>query len=190
MAKLNYDMLNKGIKLQGELNTQLDNYDTQVVGALDEQLEGLQAEHEHLLQTANVIKVGTDMREYMNNQKRLQELPTLIADVERERINLIENKADYKRDICLGINKDIGTEYKAEFNDNMNLLLAEYEEHLNKLIALTKDMEQLENQYKWGLSSVINTNGVYMEINKNLQFSRMLGSHNLTPKQLYLQYAK
>ena len=86
MAKLQYEVLNKGIEMEEQLYAQLDSYNEKVVGAVDKQIADLKAELEHLTVTANKITLDTDMDEYMANQQRLKELPNLIVDVEREMI--------------------------------------------------------------------------------------------------------
>lgn len=190
MAKLQYEVLNKGIEMEEQLYAQLDSYNEKVVGAVDNHITDLKAELEHLAVTANSITLDTDMDEYMANQQRLKELPNLIVDAERERVKLINNRQSYKDDICKGIYREIGSEYVAEFNSNLDALMKEYDKALSTMIALDKQMRELEVDYKMGLATVRSTNGVYMTIDKSPKLYKLHSEHNLNAKSIDLQYAK
>lgn len=190
MAKLQYGVLNKGIEMEEQLEAQLNSYDDKVVGAVDKQIADLKAELENLTLNANVITLDTDMDEYMANQQRLKELPNLIVDVERERTKLVDNRQSYKEDICKGIYREIGSEYVAEFNDNMEALMKEYDKALSTMIAIDKQMRALETEYKNGLYTVMSTKGVYMTIDRASMMYRLHSEHNLNNKSIDLQYAK
>ncbi|SJP68436.1 Uncharacterised protein [Clostridioides difficile] len=190
MAKLQYEVLNKGIEMEEQLYAQLNSYDDKVVGAVDKQIADLKAELEHLTVTANKITLDTDMDEYMANQQRLKELPNLIVDAERERLKLINNKQSYKEDICKGIYREVGSEYVAEFSSNMEALMKEYDKALSTMIAIDKQMRELEADYKNGLYSVMHTKGVYMTIDRASKMYGLHSDHNLNDKSIDLQYAK
>ena len=95
MSKLKYEIYNKAIGLEQQLYNQLDNYDDVIVGVVSDRLKSLKTEYEELKINSNVIGIDTDMHEYLNKQQRLKELPTIIADTEREKIKLIKNKEEY-----------------------------------------------------------------------------------------------
>ena len=190
MAKLQYEVLDKGIEMEEQLYAQLDSYNEKVVGAVDKQIADLKAELEHLTVAANKITLDTDMDEYMANQQRLKELPNLIVDVERERVKLVNNRQSYKDDICKGIYREIGSKYIAEFDANMEALMKEYDKALSTMIAVDKQMRELETKYKNGLYNVMSTKGVYMSVDRASKMYRLHSEHNLNAKSIDLQYAK
>lgn len=179
MSKLKYEIYNKAIGIEQQLYDQLDNYDDVIVGVVDEKLKALKTEYEELKINSNVIGIDTDMHEYLNKQQRLKELPTIIADTEREKIKLIKNKEEYKDKLCKGIAAEIGEEYAAEFNENIKILSSEYNKHLTKLIELHNKMEEMEADYNAALFETINTNGVYITINKSAAINGIHSDHNL-----------
>ena len=179
MSKLKFEMYNKGIEMEQQLYNQLENYDGVIVGVVDEKLKALKTEYEELKINSNVIGIDTDMHEYLNKQQRLKELPTIIADTEREKIKLIKNKEEYKDKLCKGIAAEIGEEYAAEFNENIKILSSEYNKHLTKLIELHNKMEEMEADYNAALFETINTKGVYITINKAAAINGIHLEHNV-----------
>ena len=179
MSKLKYEIYNKAIGLEQQLYDQLDNYDGVIVGVVDEKLKALKTEYEELKINSNVIGIDTDMHEYLNKQQRLKELPTIIADTEREKIKLIKNKEEYRNKLCKGIAAEIGEEYAAEFNENIKILSSEYNKHLTKLIELHNKMEEMEADYNAALFETINTKGVYITINKAAPINNIHLEHNV-----------
>lgn len=179
MSKLKYEIYNKAIGIEQQLYDQLDNYDDVIVGVVDEKLKALKTEYEELKINSNVIGIDTDMHEYLNKQQRLKELPTIIADTEREKIKLIKNKEEYKDKLCKGIAAEIGEEYAAEFNENIKILSSEYNKHLTKLIELHNKMEEMEADYNAALFETINTKGVYITINKAAPINNIHLEHNV-----------
>lgn len=179
MEKLKYEIYNKGIQMEEQLYNQLQNYDEVVVGVVDEKLAALKKEREELQINSNVISIDTDMNVYLENQQRLKELPTLIFDTENERLKAINNKKNYQDKLCKGIYQEIGGEYAAEYNENMQILSNEYKKYLTKMIELHKEMEQLERDYKFGLNTVINTKGVYLTIDKYPYINKIHSEHNI-----------
>ena len=190
MAKLQYEVLNKGIEMEEQLYDQLNNYDEKLVGLVDKHIAELKAELEHLTLNANKITLDTDMDVYMANQQRLKDLPNLILDAERERLKLIENKKSYKDDICKGIYREIGSDYVEEFNSNLDALIKEYDKALSTMIAIDKQMRELETEYNNGLYTVIHTKGVYMGISRTPKMFKLHSEHNLNDKSIDLQYAE
>lgn len=190
MAKLKYDMLSKGIEMEEQLYAQLDNYNEKLVGAIDRQIAELKDELEALTLSANKITLDTDMDVYMANQQRLKELPTLIEDTERERKKIVDNREHYKDDMCKSIYKEIGSDYVAEFNSNMEALMKEYDKALSTMIAIDKQMRELESEYNNGLYTVRNTKGIYMTMDRVPKLHRLHSEHNLNGKSIDLQYAK
>lgn len=189
MAKLQYKALNKGIELENKLMEQLKEYDTKVVNTMAEELENLEAEYEALKLNGNVM-TEFNIDEYQNNQRRLKELPTLINNLYRDKLKAIEDKSKLKDSLCKGIYSEVGEEYRAEFNSNMEILIKEYDRALTLLIELNKQMETLEYDYKWGLDNVISTKGIYLTLNKDIFINQILGKHNLNKKSLDLYNAK
>ena len=179
MSKLKYEIYNKAIGLEQQLYNQLDNYDDVIVGVVSDRLKSLKTEYEELKINSNVIGIDTDMHEYLNKQQRLKELPTIIADTEREKIKLIKNKEEYKDKLCKGIAAEIGEEYAAEFNENIKILSSEYNKHLTKLIELHNKMEEMEADYNAALFETINTKGVYITINKAAAINGIHLEHNV-----------
>lgn len=179
MSKLKYEIYNKAIGLEQQLYDQLDNYDGVIVGVVSDRLKSLKTEYEELKINSNVIGIDTDMHEYLNKQQRLKELPTIIADTEREKIKLIKNKEEYKDKLCKGIAAEIGEEYAAEFNENIKILSSEYNKHLTKLIELHNKMEEMEADYNAALFETINTKGVYITINKAAPINNIHLEHNV-----------
>ena len=179
MSKLKYEIYNKAIGLEQQLYNQLDNYDGVIVGVVSDRLKSLKTEYEELKINSNVIGIDTDMHEYLNKQQRLKELPTIIADTEREKIKLIKNKEEYKDKLCKGIAAEIGEEYAAEFNENIKILSSEYNKHLTKLIELHNKMEEMEADYNAALFETINTKGVYITINKAAPINNIHLEHNV-----------
>lgn len=179
MSKLKYEIYNKAIGLEQQLYNQLDNYDDVIVGVVSDRLKSLKTEYEELKINSNVIGIDTDMHEYLNKQQRLKELPTIIADTEREKIKLIKNKEEYKDKLCKGIAAEIGEEYAAEFNENIKILSSEYNKHLTKLIELHNKMEEMEADYNAALFETINTKGVYITINKAAPINNIHLEHNV-----------
>lgn len=179
MSKLKYEIYNKAIGLEQQLYNQLDNYDDVIVGVVSDRLKALKTEYEELKINSNVIGIDTDMHEYLNKQQRLKELPTIIADTEREKIKLIKNKEEYKDKLCKGIAAEIGEEYAAEFNENIKILSSEYNKHLTKLIELHNKMEEMEADYNAALFETINTKGVYITINKAAPINNIHLEHNV-----------
>lgn len=179
MSKLKYEIYNKAIGLEQQLYNQLDNYDDVIVGVVSDRLKSLKTEYEELKINSNVIGIDTDMHEYLNKQQRLKELPTIIADTEREKIKLIKNKEEYRNKLCKGIAAEIGEEYAAEFNENIKILSSEYNKHLTKLIELHNKMEEMEADYNAALFETINTKGVYITINKAAPINNIHLEHNV-----------
>lgn len=179
MSKLKYEIYNKGVEAEQKLYNQLDNYDNAIVGVVSDRLKSLKTEYEELKINSNVIGIDTDMNEYLNKQQRLKELPTIIADTEREKIKLIKNKEEYKDKLCKGIAAEIGEEYAAEFNENIKILSSEYNKHLTKLIELHNKMEEMEADYNAALFETINTKGVYITINKAAPINNIHLEHNV-----------
>lgn len=179
MSKLKYEIYNKGVEAEQKLYNQLDNYDNVIVGVVSDRLKSLKTEYEELKINSNVIGIDTDMNEYLNKQQRLKELPTIIADTEREKIKLIKNKEEYKDKLCKGIAAEIGEEYAAEFNENIKILSSEYNKHLTKLIELHNKMEEMEADYNAALFETINTKGVYITINKAAPINNIHLEHNV-----------
>lgn len=179
MSKLKYEIYNKAIGIEQQLYDQLDNYDDVIVGVVSDRLKSLKTEYEELKINSNVIGIDTDMHEYLNKQQRLKELPTIIADTEREKIKLIKNKEEYKDKLCKGIAAEIGEEYAAEFNENIKILSSEYNKHLTKLIELHNKMEEMEADYNAALFETINTKGVYITINKAAPINNIHLEHNV-----------
>lgn len=179
MSKLKYEIYNKGVEAEQKLSNQLDNYDDVIVGVVSDRLKSLKTEYEELKINSNVIGIDTDMHEYLNKQQRLKELPTIIADTEREKIKLIKNKEEYKDKLCKGIAAEIGEEYAAEFNENIKILSSEYNKHLTKLIELHNKMEEMEADYNAALFETINTKGVYITINKAAPINNIHLEHNV-----------
>lgn len=179
MSKLKYEIYNKGVEVEQKLYNQLDNYDNAIVGVVSDRLKSLKTEYEELKINSNVIGIDTDMNEYLNKQQRLKELPTIIADTEREKIKLIKNKEEYKDKLCKGIAAEIGEEYAAEFNENIKILSSEYNKHLTKLIELHNKMEEMEADYNAALFETINTKGVYITINKAAPINNIHLEHNV-----------
>lgn len=179
MAKLKYEIYNKGIEMEQQLHNQLDNYESAIIGGVDEKLASLKNEYEELKIKANVITIDTDMNEYLKSQERFKKLPSIIVDVERERLKLIENKNEFKDRLCKGIAAEIGGEYKAEFNENMQQLAKEYDKHMAKLIELNSQMDKLEIDYRSALYSTIHTKGVYMSMDKAPHIYKVHSEHNI-----------
>lgn len=179
MSKLKYEIYNKGVEAEQKLYNQLDKYDDAIVGVVSDRLKSLKTEYEELKINSNVIGIDTDMNEYLNKQQRLKELPTIIADTEREKIKLIKNKEEYKDKLCKGIAAEIGEEYAAEFNENIKILSSEYNKHLTKLIELHNKMEEMEADYNAALFETINTKGVYITINKAAPINNIHLEHNV-----------
>ena len=179
MSKLKYEIYNKAIEMEQQLYNQLENYDDVIVGVVSDRLKSLKTEYEELKINSNVIGIDTDMHEYLNKQQRLKELPTIIADTEREKIKLIKNKEEYKDKLCKGIAAEIGEEYAAEFNENIKILSSEYNKHLTKLIELHNKMEEMEADYNAALFETINTKGVYITINKAAPINNIHLEHNV-----------
>lgn len=189
MKKLQYDALNRGIELESKLMEQLEEYDTKVIDVMAEELENLEAEYEALKLNGNVM-TEFNIDEYQYNQRRLKELPTLISDLYRDKLKAIEDKSKLKDSLCKGIYSEVGAEYRAEFNSNMETLINEYDKALTKLIEVNKQMEALEYDYNNGLDNVIATKGIYMTINRHPFINEVMDKHNLNNKSLYLNYAK
>ena len=188
-TKLQYKALNKGIELENKLIEQLAEYDTKVIDAMSEQLENLEAEYDALKLNGNVM-TEFNIDEYQHNQRRIKELPTLINDLYRDKLKAIEDKSKLKDSLCKGIYSEVGEEYRAEFNSNMEILINQYDKALTQLIELNKQMETLEYDYKWSLDNVINTKGIYLTINKDIFVNKILEKHNLNKKSLDLYNAK
>lgn len=179
MEKLKFEIYNKAIGLEQKLYNQLDNYDSAIVGVVNENLEALKTEYEELKVNSNVIDINTDMKDYLNKQQRIKELPVIIADTERERLKLIKNKEEYKNKLCKGIYQEIGEEFAEEFNDNMKILSNEYNKHLTKIVEIHKSMERLERDYNAALFETIKTKGIYMTIDKSSYVNRINMEHNI-----------
>lgn len=179
MSKMKYDMYNKGIEMEQQLYNQLENYDSAIVGVVDEKLKALKKEYEELKVNSNVIGIDTDMNIYLNNQQRLKELPLIIDDTERERLKLIENKKEFKDKLCKGIATEIGVDYAAEFDKNMKQLTTEYNKHLTKLIELHNQMEEMERDYNNALFEIIHTKGIHITMNKAPYINNVHAQHNI-----------
>ena len=189
MAKLQYKAYNKAVELENKLMEQLAEYDENVIDVMANELENLEAEYEALKLNGNV-RTQFNMEEYLENQRRIKELPTLINDLYRDKLKAIEDKSKLKDSLCKGIYSEVGEEYRAEFNSNMEILIKEYDRALTLLIELNKQMETLEYDYKWGLDNVIHTKGIYLTINKDIFVNKILEKHNLNKKSLDLYNAK
>lgn len=189
VKKLQYEAYNKAVELENKLMDQLKEYDTKVVNTMAEELENLEAEYEALKLNGNV-RTDFNMDEYLENQRRIKELPTLISDLQRDRIKAIEDKKILKDELCRGIYKEVGEDYRTEFNSNMEILINKYDEALTQLIELNNQMKNLEYDYKWGLDNVISTKGIYLTLNKDIFINKILEKHNLNKKSLDLYNAK
>ena len=179
MEKLKFEIYNKAIGLEQKLYSQLDNYDSSIVGVVNENLAALKTEYEELKVNSNVIDINTDMKDYLNKQQRIKELPVIIADTERERLKLINNKEEYKNKLCKGIAAEIGQEFTTEFNNNMKILSSQYEKHLTKMIEIYNEMEELERDYEAALFETIHTKGIYISVNKHPYINKVHGQHNV-----------
>lgn len=189
MAKLQHKALNKGIDLESKLMEQLTEYDTKVIDVMTDELKSLEAEYEALQLIGNV-RTEFNIEKYLDNQRRLKELPILISDLNRDRLKAIEDKSKLKDSICRGIYAEVGDEYRAEFNSNVETMVAEYDKALTKLIEVNKQMEALESEYKYGLQNVIATKGIYLSLNVQPFINEVMSEHNLNNKSLHLYYAK
>lgn len=189
MAKLQYEVLNKGIELENKLMEQLAEYEEKVVNTMSNELRNLENEYEALKLNGNV-RTDFNIDEYLENQRRIKELPTLISDLQRDKLNAIEDKSKLKDQLCRGIYKEVGEEYKAEFNSNMEILINDYDKALTKLIELNNKIETLEDDYKWGIENVISTKGIYLTISKDVFISDILEKHNLNRNLVNLYNAK
>lgn len=189
MAKLQNKYLNKGIELENKLMEQLKEYDTNVVDTMANELKSLEAEYEALKLNGNV-RTLFNMDEYLANQRRLKELPTIISDLRRDKLKAIDDKQILKDSLCNGIYAEIGEEYRDEFNSNMEILKVEYDKALTKLIEVNKQMETLEKDYKYGLDNVIHTKGIYLTINRHPFVNEVMTTHNLNKNTFNLVYAK
>lgn len=189
MGKLQYKALNKGIELENKLMEQLAEYDEKVIDVMANELEGLEAEYDALKLNGNV-RTEFNIDEYQHNQRRIKELPSLISDLRRDKLKAIDDKSKLKDELCRGIYAEIGDEYRDEFNCNMEILKDEYDKALTKLISVYRDIEELEKDYKYGLDNVINTKGIYLNINRHPFINEVMRNHNLNDKTLNLIYAK
>lgn len=189
VKKLQYEAYNKAVALENKLMEQLKEYDEKIVNTMANELDNLEAEYEALKLNGNV-RTDFNMDEYLVNQRRIKELPTLISDLQRDRIKAIEDRKILKDELCRGIYKEVGEDYRAEFNSNMEILINEYDKALTQLIELNKQMETLEYDYKWGLDNVISTKGIYLTLNKDIFINQILEKHNLNKKSLDLYNAK
>lgn len=189
MAKLQYKVLNKGIELESKLMEQLAEYDEKVIDAMTVELERLEAEYDALKLKGNV-RTDFNMEEYLANQRRLKELPTLISDLQRDRLKAIDDKSKLKDSLCKGIYADVGEEIREEFKSNMDILQSGLDEALTEVIKIYKQMRELDNSYNDAISNVIATSGIYLTMAHEPYFNKVLSEHGLNQKSFNLYYAK
>lgn len=189
MGKLQDKYLNKGIELEEKLAEQLDEYDEKVIHKMTDELEKLEAEHEQLKLNGNV-RTEFNIDEYFQSQKRLKELPTLISDLNRDRLKAIEDKSKLKESICRGIYAEIGDGFREEFNSNMEILKSDFDKSLTATIKYYNEMKDLDNIYNSALCNTIRTKGIYMTLEYEKYFIEILRKHNLNQNTLNFIYAK
>lgn len=187
--KLKNAMLKKAEEQVVKLYDALDSYDKEVIEAMSEELESLKKEHEELKLNGNVI-TSFNKDEYFKKQARLKELPEIINKLEADLIKAHSDKKEFKSGLCRNINNEIGADIREEYNNNIDVLLTAFDEHLTELISIYKEVDQLTRDYKNTLYDVITTKGVYLNFAHDIKYNKIKASHNLTGNRLDLFYAE
>lgn len=158
-------ILKKAINLNEEIETQINNYDVNLIEAMEDKIKALKDEFIELQKQANVLDGSLDA--YLLKQKKLKELPKEINRLEQEKIKLYSDRENMYNSLCKGASNKIGSEITEEFNNNM---MEQQEKLYNVLLEAQKiveTMEQLEKEYTTELFNIINTQGVYITFNSS-----------------------
>ena len=187
--KLKNTMLKKAEGQITKLYDARESYDKEVIEAMSEELESLKKEYEELKLNSNVI-TSFNKDEYFKKQARLKELPEIINKLEADLIKAHSDKEEFKSGLCKNIYNEIGADIREEYNNNIDVLLTAFDEHLTELISVYKEMEQLTKEYNNTLYDVITTNGIYLSFGHDVKYNKIKASHNLTGNRLDLFYAE
>lgn len=188
-TKLKNTMLKKGEQLINQLYESLENYDTEVIEAMSGELEKLKAEHEELKLSSNVI-TSFNKDDYFKKQARLKEIPEQINQLESDLIKAHSDREEFKSGICKNIYNEIGADIRAEYNNNIDILLTAFDEHLTELISIYRDIEQLTKTYNNTLYDVRYTKGIYLNFDYSTKYNTIKDNHNVQGNRLYLHYAE
>lgn len=189
MAKLKYEVYTKGVKLNNKFIDKVEEFENNVVGAVERKIEELKLEEQALLKKTNTITPETDMDELIENKKRLREIPQLIQEAQVE-LNLVnKEKEQYIEDFGKGIANGIKTAYTNEFLDNAEILAQEYDKALTKLIAIDNQLKELEYDYNLGIGAIRSCRGVYISANRNPVIAEVLHKHKLNNHSIDLRNA-
>lgn len=189
MTKLKYELYNKGIELNNKFIDKIEEFENNVVGAVERRIERLRLEEQDLLVKTNTITPETDMDELIENKKRLREIPQLIQDAQGELSLVNKEKQQYVDEYGKGIAKSIGMAYLDEFQDNAEILAQEYDKALTKLIAIDNQLKELEYDYNRGIGAIRSCRGVYISANRNPVIAEVLHKHKLNNHSIDLRNA-
>lgn len=189
MTKLKYEAYNKGIELNDKFIDKIEEFENNIVGAVERRIERLRLEEQDLLKSTTTITPETDMDEVMENKIRLREIPQLIQDAQVE-LNLVnKEKEQYIEDFGKGISDAIKRPYIDEFLDNAEILAKEYDKALTKLIAIDNQLKELEDDYNRGIGAIRSCRGVHISANRSPVIYEVLQKHNLNYMSLDLRSA-
>lgn len=189
MTKLKYEAYNKGIELNDKFIDKIEEFENNIVGAVERRIERLRLGEQDLLVKTNTITPETDMDELIENKKRLREIPQLIQDAQVE-LNLVnKEKEQYIEDFGKGIANGIKRDYMDEFLYNAEVLAQEYDKALTKLIAIDNQLKELEYNYNRGIGAIRSCRGVYISANRNPVIAEILHKHKLNNHSIDLRNA-
>ena len=189
MTKLKYEAYNKGIELNDKFIDKIEEFENNIVGAVERRIERLRLEEQDLLVKTNTITPETDMDELIENKKRLREIPQLIQDAQVE-LNLVnKEKEQYIEDFGKGIANGIKRDYMDEFLYNAEVLAQEYDKALTKLIAIDNQLKELEYDYNRSIGAIRSGRGVYISANRNPVIAEILHKHKLNNHSIDLRNA-
>ena len=189
MTKLKYEAYNKGIELNNKFIDKIEEFENNIVGAVERRIERLRLEEQDLLKSTTTITPETDMDEVMENKIRLREIPQLIQDAQVE-LNLVnKEKEQYIEDFGKGISDALKRPYIDEFLDNVEILAKEYDKALTKLIAIDNQLKELEYDYNRGIGAIRSCRGVYISANRNPVIAEVLHKHKLNNHSIDLRNA-
>lgn len=189
MAKLKYDMYKRGIEAEEKFLNRVEEFENNIVGAVERNIEELKLEQQDLERETTIITIETDMDELMEKKRRLKEIPQLIQEAQGELSLVKKEKQQYVDEYGKGIAKSIGMAYLDEFQDNAEILAEEYDKALTKLIEIDKKLRKLEEDYNRGIGAIRSCRGVYLTANKNPILAEIIHKHNLNNMTLDLRGA-
>lgn len=162
--KLKRDELTKAKNLIANMYNELEKFTETNINVHSKKLEELKKEEQHLKINGNVINEEIGMAEYLENQKRLKELPIEISELQGG-INLAKDrKEEMTAELSLLVYKQTNDAINKEFDIHMCELQKELFEHFKEISKIVTEMTNITDEYTDALMPISGTRGVYIDM--------------------------